>query len=206
LRASRTACARRRRTHGDLERHLAESPARARVEQMTAGDPAAGFGDAMAAYKAKLVADKPKVATRKASEMAPADLTHSNLILTKSMSDVSREDFSGRYVRYGIREHGMAAAMNGLALHGGFVRYGGTVLVFSDYARGARRVSALMEQRVIYVLTHDSLGLGEDRWIGERGALVGMTDFGASAPAPDLQKHFGITPEAVAASAHALIA
>jgi transketolase len=72
----------------------------------------------------------------------PADLTHSNLILTKSMSDVSREDFSGRYVRYGIREHGMAAAMNGLALHGGFVRYGGTVLVFSDYARGARRVSA----------------------------------------------------------------
>jgi transketolase len=75
---------------------------------------------------------------------------------------VSREDFSGRYIHYGVREFGMAAAMNGLALHGGFVPYGGTFLVFSDYARGAIRLSALMGLRVIYVLTHDSIGLGED--------------------------------------------
>ena len=78
------------------------------------------------------------------------------------MGRVSAEDFSGRYIHYGIREHGMAAAMNGLALHGGFVPYGGTFLCFADYARGAMRLSALMGQRVIYVMTHDSIGLGED--------------------------------------------
>jgi len=91
-----------------------------------------------------------------------ADLTHSNLTVTKGMEDVTANDFSGRYIHYGIREHGMAAAMNGLALHGGFIPYGGTFLVFSDYARGAMRLSALMGQQVIYVMTHDSIGLGED--------------------------------------------
>ena len=70
--------------------------------------------------------------------------------------------YAGRYIHYGIREHGMAAAMNGIALHGGFVPYGGTFLCFADYARGAIRLSALMGQRVIYVMTHDSIGLGED--------------------------------------------
>ena len=91
-----------------------------------------------------------------------ADLTHSNFTITKGLGSVAAADFSGRYIHYGVREHGMAAAMNGIALHGGFVPYGGTFLVFSDYARGAIRLSALMGQRVVYVLTHDSIGLGED--------------------------------------------
>ena len=91
-----------------------------------------------------------------------ADLTHSNFTITKGMGEVAPDDFSGRYIHYGVREFGMAAAMNGVALHGGFVPYGGTFLVFSDYARGAIRLSALMGLRVIYVLTHDSIGLGED--------------------------------------------
>src|SRR5208283_4450863 len=88
--------------------------------------------------------------------------THSNLTITKGMASLTAGDFSGRYLRYGIREFGMAAAMNGIALHGGFIPYGGTFLVFSDYARGAIRLSALMGRQVIYVLTHDSIGLGED--------------------------------------------
>ena len=78
------------------------------------------------------------------------------------MTAVTPGKFKGRYIHYGIREHGMAAAMNGMALHGGMVPYGGTFLVFTDYARGAMRLSALMKQRVIYVMTHDSIGLGED--------------------------------------------
>ncbi len=91
-----------------------------------------------------------------------ADLTHSNLTVTKGMKSVTADDFSGRYIHYGIREHAMAAAMNGMALHGGFIPYGGTFLCFADYARGAMRLSALMRQRVVYVMTHDSIGLGED--------------------------------------------
>jgi transketolase len=134
------------------------------------------FAAKMAEFKAGLIADKPNVATRKASEMAigvinatvptalggSADLTHSNLTLTKGIASFTPGDFSGRYIRYGIREFGMSAAMNGIAVHGGFIPFGGTFLVFSDYARGAIRLSALMGVRVIYVLTHDSIGLGED--------------------------------------------
>ena len=78
------------------------------------------------------------------------------------MKPITATDFSGRYIYYGVREHGMAAAMNGISLHGGFVPYGGTFLVFTDYCRPAIRLSALMQQRVIYVMTHDSIGLGED--------------------------------------------
>ena len=91
-----------------------------------------------------------------------ADLTGSNNTLTKGLGVFDAENRAGRYVHYGIREHGMAAAMNGLAVHGGVVPYGGTFLVFADYARGAMRLSALMGARVVYVLTHDSIGLGED--------------------------------------------
>ena len=91
-----------------------------------------------------------------------ADLTGSNGTLTKLHSLVRPGDFAGNYIHYGVREHGMAAAMNGMALHGGIVPYGGTFLVFSDYCRPSIRLSALMEQRVIYVMTHDSIGLGED--------------------------------------------
>ena len=134
------------------------------------------FAATMQAFREKLSVEQPKLATRKSSEATlqvindatditiggSADLTHSVFTLTKGMTSINPEDFSGRYIHYGIREHGMAAAMNGLALHGGFIPYGGTFLVFSDYARGAIRLSALMGLRVIYVLTHDSIGLGED--------------------------------------------
>jgi transketolase len=91
-----------------------------------------------------------------------ADLTGSNNTLTKGMEAVAPGAYDARYVYFGVREHGMAAALNGLALHGGFVPYGGTFLVFTDYARAAMRLSALMGLRVIYVMTHDSIGLGED--------------------------------------------
>jgi len=128
------------------------------------------------AFKDKLVADKPKVATRKASQMAlevinknvpetiggSADLTGSNLTNTPETLPFTAADRTGRYLRYGIREHEMGAAMNGIALHKGLIPYGGTFLVFTDYARPAIRLSALMHQRVIYVMTHDSIGLGED--------------------------------------------
>jgi transketolase len=130
----------------------------------------------MDAHKRKLSADKPKVASRKASQLAlevinkvvpevqggAGDLTHSNLTNTVEMVPFTATDRSGRYMMYGIREHGMAAVMNGIALHGGLIPYGGTFMVFTDYARPAIRLSALMGQRVIYVMTHDSIGLGED--------------------------------------------
>ena len=91
-----------------------------------------------------------------------ADLTGSNNTRTKDQAPLTRDDYGGRYIFYGIREFGMAAAMNGMALHGGIIPYGGTFLVFSDYARPAIRLSALQRCRVVYVMTHDSIGLGED--------------------------------------------
>ena len=91
-----------------------------------------------------------------------ADLTGSNLTNTPQTLPFTETDRTGRYMRYGIREHGMSAIMNGMALHSGLIPYGGTFLVFTDYARPAIRLSAMMEQRVIYVMTHDSIGLGED--------------------------------------------
>jgi transketolase len=141
-----------------------------------AGDLPANLAEVLDAYKQKLATDKPKVATRKSSQMAldvinaavpetvggSADLTGSNLTNTPQTLPFTDTDRSGRYMRYGIREHGMAAIMNGLALHKGLIPYGGTFLVFTDYARPAIRLSAIMEQRVIYVMTHDSIGLGED--------------------------------------------
>jgi len=131
---------------------------------------------AMAAYKAQLIEDKPKVATRKASQMAlevvngavssmaggSADLTGSNLTKTSGMTPVTKDDYSGSYIYYGVREHGMAAAMNGISLHGGLRPYGGTFLAFADYCRGSIRLAALMGVPVTYVMTHDSIGLGED--------------------------------------------
>jgi transketolase len=129
---------------------------------------------------AKICADfrqaNPRIATRQASGTildtltravpelvgGSADLTPSNNTKAKDQKDVRRGDFSGRYIRYGVREHGMAAAMNGIAVHGGLIPYGGTFLTFSDYARPAIRLSAFMGIGVIYVMTHDSIGLGED--------------------------------------------
>jgi transketolase len=130
----------------------------------------------LAPYLDELIETKPKVATRKASEMAlekinpvvtstiggSADLTGSNNTKTKALEPLTHDDYAGRYIYYGIREFGMAAAMNGMALHGGVIPYGGTFMVFTDYARPAIRLSALQRARVIYVMTHDSIGLGED--------------------------------------------
>ncbi|MBN2630934.1 MAG: transketolase [Rhodobacteraceae bacterium] len=161
--------------HKDWTVRLAASADRAAFEAAVACDPAA-LTPAMAAYKAQLLADKPKVATRKASEMAlgvvnatlpfvvggSADLTGSNLTKTKGQKSVTKADFSGSYIHYGIREHGMAAAMNGIVLHGVFKPYGGTFMAFADYCRPAIRLSALMGVPVTYVMTHDSIGLGED--------------------------------------------
>jgi len=127
-------------------------------------------------YIEGVLADLKPVATRKASEMAleainpvvtstiggSADLTGSNNTKTKALQPLTADNYGGRYIYYGIREFGMAAAMNGMALHGGVIPYGGTFLVFTDYARPAIRLSALQQAKVIYVMTHDSIGLGED--------------------------------------------
>jgi transketolase len=141
-----------------------------------AGDVPNKLSSTIKALKKDISENKPKVATRKASEMAlavinpimqetfggSADLTGSNNTLTADMGVFSPENRKGRYMYYGIREHGMAGAMNGMALHGGTKAYGGTFMCFTDYARGAMRLSALMGVPVTYVMTHDSIGLGED--------------------------------------------
>ncbi len=159
----------------DWEARLRASPLRAAFETAEAGDTSA-LPPAIAAYKARLSAEAPKVATRKASEMAlgvvnealpfsvggSADLTGSNLTRSKGMVSVAPGAFAGSYIHYGIREHGMAAAMNGIALHGGLRPYGGTFMAFADYCRPSIRLSALMGVPVTYVMTHDSIGLGED--------------------------------------------
>jgi transketolase len=157
-------------------KRLAKHPQRAEFERVTAGRLPEGFAEAMSAYKAALAVEKPKLATRQASQKAlevlvpavpelvggSADLTGSNLTLVKNMGAVAPGSYGGRYIYYGIREHGMAAAMNGIALHGGLIPYGGTFFVFSDYMRPAIRLAALMGVRAIHVMTHDSIGLGED--------------------------------------------
>ncbi|SDW34342.1 transketolase [Litoreibacter albidus] len=141
-----------------------------------AGDVPNKLSSTIKALKKQISEGKPKVATRKASEMAlevinpimqetfggSADLTGSNNTLTGDMGVFDTDNRKGRYMYYGIREHGMAAAMNGMALHGGTKAYGGTFMCFTDYARGAMRLSALMGVPVTYVMTHDSIGLGED--------------------------------------------
>ncbi len=154
----------------------AETGLRDTFNRAQAGDLPADWQDAFQAHLARLIDEQPGWATRKSSEEAlnalvpaipemvggSADLTGSNNTRAKGMQPVGPGDFAGSYLFYGVREHGMAAVMNGFALHGGFIPYGGTFLVFSDYARGAIRLSALMGLRVVYVLTHDSIGLGED--------------------------------------------
>ena len=140
------------------------------------GELPSGFDAAIEKLKTRAAYEKPALATRKTSEevlkaitpIVPemiggsADLTGSNNTKTPDTPPVTPEDFGGRYIHYGIREHGMAAAMNGIALHGGLIPYAGTFLAFSDYARPAMRLAALMGLRVIHVMTHDSIGLGED--------------------------------------------
>jgi len=153
-----------------------DASARARLTDPIDGKVEAEVAKAVAAAKSNFVGEGAKLATRQSSQkmlerLVPvipgliggsADLTGSNGTLTKLHSTIKPGEFAGDYLHYGVREHGMAAAMNGMALHGGIVPYGGTFLVFSDYCRPSIRLAALMQQRVIYVMTHDSIGLGED--------------------------------------------
>ncbi len=153
-----------------------EPAARGEFERLMSGKLPDGWMQAISDVKKKASAEKPKVATRQSSQTVldslvkvipemiggSADLTGSNNTKASGMAPITASDFAGRYVYYGVREHGMAAAMNGLALHGGIIPFGGTFLVFTDYCRPSIRLSALMGQRVIYVMTHDSIGLGED--------------------------------------------
>ncbi|MDQ8754741.1 transketolase [Sphingosinicella sp. LHD-64] len=160
--------------HAAWRDRLAASDNGAELTRRMSGELPAGFS--LSDYISGLIANPQKVATRKASEMAleainaqlpetvggSADLTGSNNTKTKALKPLTKGNYSGRYIYYGIREFGMAAAMNGMALHGGIIPYGGTFLVFADYARPAIRLSALQQVRVVYVMTHDSIGLGED--------------------------------------------
>ncbi len=153
-----------------------EPKARAEFERRVSGALPKGLDSAISTFKKKLADEKPTVATRKASQntldvinaIVPetiggsADLSGSVNTKSAGMNPVTPDDFSGRYIYYGIREHGMAATMNGMAVHGGVIPYSGTFLVFSDYCRPSIRLAAMMRQRVIHVMTHDSIGLGED--------------------------------------------
>ncbi len=149
---------------------------RSRFEAALDGKLSSAYADAIAAIRARFSTERPNIATRQASQQVldeiaasqpnllggSADLTHSNLTHGKSQKPVRRGLLDGSYIHYGVREHAMAAAMNGIALHGGFIPYGGTFLTFADYSRPAIRMAALMGVRVIHVMTHDSIGLGED--------------------------------------------
>lgn len=164
------------RTAWESRLSAADAGIREAFQAAVAGDLPANFGDVVNVHKKKLSAELPKLATRVSSQQAldaiapvvetliggSADLTGSNNTKAACMTPVSASDYGGRYVYYGVREHGMAAAMNGMALHGGFIPYSGTFLTFTDYCRPSIRLSALMGLRVIYVMTHDSIGLGED--------------------------------------------
>jgi transketolase len=173
------AGARAKPARQDWQQRLHALPAETRAEferRMRGELPAKALADAVRKAKQTLHATPKDIATRSSSESAleslvpavpemvggSADLTGSNNTRTKSMQAMNAADFSGRFIHYGIREHGMAAAMNGMALHGGVIPYSGTFLVFADYCRPSIRLAALMGRRVIHVMTHDSIGLGED--------------------------------------------
>ena len=157
-------------------RRIQKSPQRAEFERVTQGRLPDDWRNGLDAWKQALSAEKPKLATRQASQKAlealvpaipelvggSADLTGSNLTHVKAMGTLSPANWGGRHIHFGVREHAMGAAMNGMALHGGLIPFGGTFLVFSDYMRPAIRLAALMRQRTVYVFTHDSIGLGED--------------------------------------------
>jgi transketolase len=157
------------------KRHAAAGQ-KTEFDRVQAGELPEGFGEAVQKIKNAFAADAPKLATRQASQkviegLTPvmpelvggsADLSGSNLTKGKAAVPISSPGYKGDYIYYGVREHAMAAAMNGLALHGGIIPFGGTFLCFTDYARPAIRLSALMGQRIVYVMTHDSIGQGED--------------------------------------------
>ena len=186
-------------------KRLARHAQRGELERVLAGRLPDGWHDAVTALKAGIAETRPKLATRAAGQKAlealvpatpelvggSADLTGSNLTFVKSMGTVAPGNFGGRYLHFGIREHGMAACANGLALHGGLIPYIGTFFVFTDYLRPALRLAALMRQRVIYVLTHDSIGLGEDgpthQPVEHLASLRAMPDVHVFRPADTLE-------------------
>ena len=165
-----------RRERAAWAQRLEASPARGAFVARVSGDLPADLGKVIDGLKQKFSAEKPALATRQSSQkvleaLVPAvpgliggsaDLTGSVGTKTAAYRPVSAGDFGGSYIHYGVREHAMAAAMNGLALHGGFIPFGGTFLAFADYCRPAIRLAALMGIRVVHVMTHDSIGLGED--------------------------------------------
>jgi transketolase len=176
LTAWRGASASSKAAHREWTERFAHASQRAEFEAAIKGALPKGWRDAIRAHARKMAETAPAMATRQSSGAAlealvpaipqliggSADLTGSNNTKVKGMQNVTAGDYSGRYVNYGVREHGMAAAMNGMALHGGIIPYAGTFLAFADYCRPAIRLAALMHQRVIHVMTHDSIGLGED--------------------------------------------
>jgi len=178
LAAWREVGQRGKKANAEWQQRLSQAPKAAHelLQRPAAAARQAAVVAAVREMKAAFAADTAKRATRVWSQMAlerlvpvvpemiggSADLTGSNLTRTRHHTSISKSDFKANYIHYGVREHGMAAAMNGMALHGGIVPYGATFLVFTDYCRPAIRLSALMRQRVIYVMTHDSIGLGED--------------------------------------------
>lgn len=174
--AWRSAAAERAKAYQAWEKRFAASNQADAFSARVSGELGDAWSAALTTLKKQLAEKQPKEATRVSSQnvldaLVPtlpalfggsADLTGSNNTKAKAMQAFGAADYAGRYVYYGVREHAMAAAMNGIALHGGFIPYGGTFLVFTDYCRPSIRLSALMQQRVIYVMTHDSIGLGED--------------------------------------------
>ncbi|KKX30414.1 transketolase [Rhizobium sp. LC145] len=178
LDAWRLAGLRSTKARKEWEERLAATAPEKKAEfvRRFAGDLPGGFDSAIDAFKKKVAENNPTVATRKASEDTleiinsivtetiggSADLTPSNNTKTSQMKSITPTDFTGRYVHWGIREHAMAAAMNGIALHGGLIPYSGGFLIFSDYCRPSVRLAALMGIRVVHVWTHDSIGVGED--------------------------------------------
>jgi transketolase len=165
-----------KQTREAWEKRLAASPMKAEFNRVMAGEVPANLDATIAAYKKELAKNPPELATRISSQNAlnvinpvvveaiggSADLTGSNNINSKDMKIFDAEHYGERYIHYGIREHGMAAALNGMALHGGVIPYGGTFFCFTDYCRPSIRLAALMGIRSIFVMTHDSIGLGED--------------------------------------------
>jgi transketolase len=157
-------------------KRLAHNALRAEFERVMAGRLPDNWHEAVAALKQEIAETKPRMATRQSSQKAldalvpatpelvggSADLTGSNLTFVKAMGTVTATNFSGRYIHFGVREHGMAAAANGMAVHGGLIPYVGTFFIFTDYMRPAIRIGAIMRAHAIHVLTHDSIGLGED--------------------------------------------
>ncbi|WP_174802651.1 transketolase [Martelella limonii] len=178
LDAWRVAGLRSTKTRVEWEEKLddAKADVKAEFNRRFAGDLPGGFDRAIQKYKKELAEEKPKLASRKSSQNAlevingvvpetfggSADLTGSNNTNTSQTAPITPDDFSGRFMHWGIREHAMAAAMNGIALHGGLIPYSGGFLIFSDYCRTSVRLAALMGIRVIHVWTHDSIGVGED--------------------------------------------